>query len=647
LLKHIKECGNTACSSWGTTYWTANGINARGQITSESLGNSLVSTRVFDSVTGWLKSIKSGSGTGGSGVQNLEYTWDLVGNLSSRKDLNQSSLTESLTYDNLYRLKTATLSTGPSLAYDYDALGNLMSQTGVGAYTYHSTKKHQVTSTANGWSFGYDANGNMTSGRGASLDWTSYNYPSCIRLGSSCSGTSADYSSFSYTPDRQYWKQQSNYVSGGQATTIYVGGLIEKVTTASGTDYRHMIRAGGSTIIVSRQSSGTNSTYYVTSDHLGSSSAITNGSGGILVNSSFDAFGKRRGASWTGSPSAGDWTAIAGTTRRGFTEHSMLDNLNLTHMNGRVYDPMVGRFMSADPYITEPFNTQNYNRYSYVLNNPLSVLDPTGFWQVGIGWPGEIAWSTGCQADTRFCWNPFRGHFDDNVFSHFVSDSRNARHGGREFDGPSGTWVPDSSAKDSASWSANGRPQAGKYGKEIGRIYESICYEAGCVDKNGQFWIPGAQGIESVSWSDPVVLLGAYGASKGGCTGDCQTSVLLGGAVLTRSRSLAKAAARASTPVGRRTTIMPQADRSPHTPQHVNPPYQRVQNAPGSVNGVNYSGHAFDQMRNRGLVPSVVENALRTGTRTLGNTPGTTVFTDATNSVRVITNAEGRVITVE
>ncbi len=57
----------------------------------------------------------------------------------------------------------------------------------------------------------------------------------------------------------------------------------------------------------------------------------------------------------------------------------MLDNLNLTHMNGRVYDQMLGRFASADPYITEPLNTQNYNRYSYVHNNPLRFVDPSGF----------------------------------------------------------------------------------------------------------------------------------------------------------------------------------------------------------------------------------------------------------------------------
>jgi RHS repeat-associated protein len=359
-------------------YWTADEGNGFGQLTQETLYNGLVTHRSYDPVTGWLKSIATGTG-GGSGTQDLTYEWDLVGNLYKRKDVNQSNLTETFSYDNLYRLTNATLSTGPSTTFSYDLLGNITNKSDVGSYTYHATKRHQVTSTSNGWSFGYDANGNMTSGRGATIDWTSYNYPSCIRLGSSCSGTSTDYAAFSYTPDRQYWKQVSNYASTGTATTIYVGGLLEKVTTSAGTDYRHMIRAGSSTIIVSRQSSGTNSVYYVTSDHLGSSAAITNSSGSVLVNESFDAFGRRRGSNWSSNPSAGDWTAIAGTTRRGFTEHTMLDNLNLVHMNGRVYDPIIGRFLSADPLIDGVMNTQGWNRYSYVKNNPLSFIDPSGF----------------------------------------------------------------------------------------------------------------------------------------------------------------------------------------------------------------------------------------------------------------------------
>lgn len=351
-------------------FWVGNVVNARGQYTQEFFGNGLHTNSAYDSVTGLLKSIQTGVG-GGSAVQNLGYEWDLVGNLKKRKDLNQSTLTEEFFYDNLYRLDYSQRNGVTNLDMAYDSLGNITSKSDVGSYTYHSTKKHQVASTSNGWSFGYDANGNMTSGRGATIGWTSYNYPSSIANG-------LDTSSFSYTPGRQYWRQVSNYTSGGAATTIYVGGILEKVTSSAGTDYRHMIRVGGSTAIVSRQSSGTNSTYYVTSDHLGSSSAITNSSGGVLVNSSFDAFGKRRGSNWSGSPSGGDWTAIAGTTRRGFTEHTMLDNLNLIHMNGRVYDPMLGRVMSADPTVPG-LSTQDFNRYSYVRNNPLALNDPTGF----------------------------------------------------------------------------------------------------------------------------------------------------------------------------------------------------------------------------------------------------------------------------
>jgi len=352
-------------------YWYGNISNARGQYTQEFLGNGLVINRVFDAITGWSKTIQTGIG-GGTGVQNLAYDWDLVGNLKTRRDVNQSNLTEQFFYDSLYRLDYSALGGVTNLDIAYDPLGNITSKSDVGSYTYYPTKKHQVASTSNGWSFGYDNNGNMTSGRNATIVWTSFNYPSSIANGT-------DTSAFAYTPNRQYWRQVSNYTNGGSATTIYVSGLLEKVTTSAGTDFRHLVHAGSATIVLSRQSSGVNNTYYVTTDHLGSSSAITNSSGGIVVNASFDAFGKRRGSSWSGSPTSSDWSAIAGTTRHGYTDHTMLDNLNLIHMNGRVHDAVLGRFVSADPYITEPGNTQNYNRYSYVYNNPLSNLDPSGF----------------------------------------------------------------------------------------------------------------------------------------------------------------------------------------------------------------------------------------------------------------------------
>lgn len=83
------------------------------------------------------------------------------------------------------------------------------------------------------------------------------------------------------------------------------------------------------------------------------------------------------------SPDPQEYTATS--TRHGFTLHEQLDNLDLVHMNGRVYDPQVGRFVSADPNVFYPENLQDYNRYSYVWNNPLSFTDPDGFECVGCG----------------------------------------------------------------------------------------------------------------------------------------------------------------------------------------------------------------------------------------------------------------------
>ena len=66
-------------------------------------------------------------------------------------------------------------------------------------------------------------------------------------------------------------------------------------------------------------------------------------------------------------------------TPRGYTGHEMLDAHGLIHMNGRIYDPKLGRFLQADPVIQFPHYTQGQNRYSYVLNNPLTYTDPSGY----------------------------------------------------------------------------------------------------------------------------------------------------------------------------------------------------------------------------------------------------------------------------
>src|ERR1700722_889436 len=120
---------------------------------------------------------------------------------------------------------------------------------------------------------------------------------------------------------------------------------------------------------------------YMLEDHQGGVSAIAAGAGTAGVNERFSAFGTRRNPStWSGAPTTTDLNTIASLSRQGYTFQTALgQSMGLNHMNGRVEDAILGRFLSPDPHIPDPSNAQSYNRYSYVLNNPLTRIDPTGF----------------------------------------------------------------------------------------------------------------------------------------------------------------------------------------------------------------------------------------------------------------------------
>jgi len=350
--------------------WTLNLLDARRNAVSEAFGNGLWVQNAFDPLTGRPTTRQAGTGGQSTNVQNLSYQWDPAGNLTSRQDLRQA-LTESFTYDALDRL---TLAAGPgaqSTALVYDSIGNLQSKTGVGSYTYHPTRRHAVTS-AGGTSYGYDANGNMTSRGGATIGWSSYNLPTSINAPG---GYSAQ---FAYAPDRSRWRQVSSY-AGGTETTIYVGGVLEKLTTPVRTHWKHLIATPSGQVQVIRRSDGTSETLYVTTDHLGSTDAVLDAAGTPVLQGSFAVHGERRAGDWQGAPSSGEWQSIAATTRRGYTGHEMLDNVALIHMNGRVLDPALGRFLSADPYIDGPLSTQGWNRYAYVHGRVMSATDPSGY----------------------------------------------------------------------------------------------------------------------------------------------------------------------------------------------------------------------------------------------------------------------------
>jgi RHS repeat-associated protein len=270
----------------------------------------------------------------------------------------------------LNRLKTVTLNGTQTLSVTYDAAGDILSKSDVGSYTYgDSLHPHAVTAAGSG-TIGYDANGNMNSRAGGAITSYSYNLPNQINY-------NGNTDQFYYNFNHQRWKQVANY-SGTPETVHYVGGLLEVMTRGTVTEYRHQIPAGTSSAIYTRRTDGTSSTYYATSDHLGSADLVLDSSGNVLARESFTPFGARRGSNWQSVPSAGDNSVFASTTRKGFTGHEMLDAVGLVHMNGRVYDPNLGRFLSADTVIQSLGTTQSVNSYSYAWNDPLRYTDPSG-----------------------------------------------------------------------------------------------------------------------------------------------------------------------------------------------------------------------------------------------------------------------------
>ena len=142
-------------------------------------------------------------------------------------------------------------------------------------------------------------------------------------------------------------------------------------------------------------------------DHLGSSASITDAAGAELVALAHDPHGERRKPDWTRRLSEAEIAAL-GTdhgdrTSRGFTGHEHLDRTGLVHMNGRLYDPLLGRFLSPDPIVANPADGQQWNLYSYAGNSPLSYVDPSGLsfcdpaqqsWCGGVGLPSS-GWGGG------------------------------------------------------------------------------------------------------------------------------------------------------------------------------------------------------------------------------------------------------------
>lgn len=362
-------------------YYTATGVNALGQVTTSLLGNGLQNENIYNEI-GQLKYTKTGMGIYAT-VQHLEFWYNAVGNVTGRRDYRRN-LQEVLSFDALNRLQNVTLqyafgnpASSTNLQMVYSPNGNISYKSDVGSYMYEQVRNagpYAVTSTPLG-SYGYDAIGNMTSGPGFTATYTQFNLPLTYDKGNG--------QRYVYWYNPSHTKNYEQYIVNNVVArqTYYRGGIYEQEIT-NGTDYRykHYIMADGKVVAIYNRTwtaatGYVHETVYLHRDHLGSVTEITDQAGVIKESLSYDVWGKRRNSS--------TWTNAAPFNLMpyydlGFTGHESMDDLGFIDMKGRIYSPTLGRFLSADAYIQAPDNMQNFNRYSYCVNNPLSYTDPTG-----------------------------------------------------------------------------------------------------------------------------------------------------------------------------------------------------------------------------------------------------------------------------
>jgi RHS repeat-associated protein len=304
----------------------------------------LISTKTLTSkgvLTG--TSIKKGSTT----LHSFGYTFNgATDNLTQRTGMNG---TENFSYDQFDRLTTGT---------SYALNGNISSKTNIGAYTYDASKKHAVTQVAN--------SGNLIPKENISVSYNALNKVSIVTKGNSKL-------TITYGCDQQ--RVKTVLVNGSNTTTtLYADNFELRSVNGTITTYHYVATPDGLAAVYVKKN-GVATPYYAETDHLGSIVNLYDANGTKQFSATYDAWGNQ-----TISKNA------IGLTR-GFTGHEHWNEFGLIDMNGRFYDPLLGRFLSPDPYVQAPENPQNFNRYSYCMNNPLKYNDPDGYkwwhWVIG------------------------------------------------------------------------------------------------------------------------------------------------------------------------------------------------------------------------------------------------------------------------
>ena len=297
----------------------------------------------------------------------LTFSWDkTTGNLLSKTIRNQ---TEWYVYDNLDRLTGVSRDNIGTMSMEYAGNGNIISKSGIGEYTYdEGDKPHAVREVENTDGIiddrevytQYDLNGKVASiwDKGyTAYSW--YDYGPDDEKWSSW-GWAPEDTNMEWDVERVYWGNYERLTIGNHIREYYF--LDNDVLIIRDNPY----------VDIYMPDIWHENIYQMERDNIGNIVVVYDSSHRKVFEAEYDAWGRQ--------------TVIKDEIgfNHGFTGHEMLPQFGLIHMDGRVYDPAIGRFLSPDNYVQLPENSQSFNRYSYCLNNPLKYTDPTGqFFQIG------------------------------------------------------------------------------------------------------------------------------------------------------------------------------------------------------------------------------------------------------------------------
>ncbi|MEA2696667.1 MAG: hypothetical protein QOI66_938 [Myxococcales bacterium] len=325
-----------------------------GQLAEIANRNGTTSTRSYSPTRSWLDSIRTMRGP--TRVQDLTFARDGEGKINVVAGPIAGDAW-SYGYDVLGRLTRATRSTGATeeQTFSYDRLGNMMTNSRLGAYQYPPTgapRPHAVTA-AGDRSFRYDAAGNMLEGNGRGYEWDAASRLVKVTAGS-------DVTTFVYDGNGTRVAKTFN-----GAVTRYLGEDYEIGSDGTATKY---FRVAGE--LVAKKVGA--KLFWLHANHIDSVAVITDQAGNDVRRQNQRAYGEPL-------ESAGSQEdAFAFTGQR-------VDETGLVYLHARYYDPAIGRFLSPDSETPGDLIVA-LNRYAYGNNDPVNHTDPTGHF----GWKGFL-----------------------------------------------------------------------------------------------------------------------------------------------------------------------------------------------------------------------------------------------------------------